>query len=772
MGVRLVSRLQPLVLSIIACLLFSALQSTVAYAEPITVARAGRAPAKIVVAEHAGESTRYAASELQRFLGEITGATFEIIPDSAPVGESEIIVGNNRHLTALGIDISLEGLGEEGYILKTVGKHLVIVGGEPRGTLYGVYGLLEDHLGCRWFTPTISRIPKKTDLVLPALDERKVPVLEYREPYTYDCFDGDWAARNRANGNTMRLEPRHGGKVTYFGFVHTFNALVPPEQYFDTHPEYFSLVKGQRLKDHTQLCCTNEDVVQLVIQKVREWMRDHPEAKVFSVSQNDWFNYCECERCTALAEQEESQMGPVLYLVNRVAEVTAKEFPDKIVDTLAYLYTRKPPKHMKPLPNVVIRLCSIECCFSHSFEQCDSEDNRRFVEDVVNWGKVGCRLWVWDYVTSFHSYFVPFPNLHVRADNIRFLVRNGVTGIFEQDVYQTPNGELSPLSGYLNAKLLWDPSHDPNEIIQEFLEGVYGPAAKPINQYIAMLRDKVVRENIHMKIWIDADAPFLTPKILSRADRLWNKAEKRVMHDPELLERVQIARLSPDYAYIENKLRTHPVTEVDHKAFRVYPNLDLDRRIRKWIATAERANVTVMREMGLDFPTYKSRLLNTLALSQKEIEPWDGVSLAQAKPGLTFKYYEYNGEWEVLPDFGSLTPLKEGIAPTASTEPRQRDVYFGLTFDGYLQVPRDGVYRIFLVANDGAKLYLHGKPVVDNDGKHTRREAYGWVGLRKGLHPLRVEYFQDGANHVLHLWWEGPGFKKQEIKPAYFFHAP
>ena len=150
--------------------------------------------------------------------------------------------------------------------LKSLGPRLVIAGGALRGTMYGVYGLLEDHLGCRWFAPGVSRIPRRERLTVAPIDQTHVPVLEYREPFTFDCFDGDWCARNRVNSSAGRLEAKHGGKVRFGGgfFVHTFNRLVPPEKYFATHPEYFSLIDGKRLKNRSQLCCTNEDVIRIL----------------------------------------------------------------------------------------------------------------------------------------------------------------------------------------------------------------------------------------------------------------------------------------------------------------------------------------------------------------------------------------------------------------------------------------------------------------------------------------------------------------------------
>ncbi len=524
-----------------------------ARSDELVLAENGQSAYRIVLADDASPSTKHAAEELQTFLQEISGAKLPIVSDREPMGRREIILGNNAHLRTLSTTIDFGALGSEGYLIRTVGEHLWIAGGDLRGNLYGVYGLLEDHLGCRWFAPGVSRIPKRKRLAIGPINDRQVPVLEYREPFTYDCFDGDWCARNRVNSSSGRLEAKHGGKVRFGGgfFVHTFNRLVPPEKYFDEHPEYFSLVGGKRLKDRSQLCCTNEDVIRLCTEGIRRAMKAQPDAFVFSVSQNDWHNYCQCDKCQALAKKEGSQIAPVLQLVNRVAAAVEKEFPDQAVETLAYQWTRKAPKTMRPRPNVIVRLCSIECCFSHPLESCDSEANRKFREDAEAWAKVADRLWVWDYVTDFRHYLLPFPNQRVRNDNIRFFVRHNVKGIFEQDTYNTSHSELAQLGGYLTAKFLWDPDYDEETALSEFLAGYYGRAAGPIRTYIDILHDRVAKENIHVNIWAGPDSPHLTDQLLIEANQLWQRAETLTADDPEVLKRVKLSRMSIDYAILE-----------------------------------------------------------------------------------------------------------------------------------------------------------------------------------------------------------------------------
>jgi len=537
----------------------------------LVLAENGKSSYQIVVADNASPSTKYGAQELQKFLEQMTGAKLLIVSDQQPKRPKEIILGNNAHLQELGVAIDFAALGKEGYVIRTVGERLVIAGGQVRGNMYGVYGFLEDHLGCRWFTPDVCRIPKYSRLAIRATDDRQIPALEYRDLGLADCLNGDWCARNRLNGSHAELQERHGGQVIWGGglWCHTFAILVPPEKYFNEHPEYFSLVAGKRLKKNSQLCCTNPDVIRICTEGVRKAMR-LPNVDVASVSQNDYHNHCECANCQAIAKKEGSEMGPVLYLVNRVAEGVEKEFPDKFVETLAYHRTRRPPKQMRPRSNVIIRLCSIECCFSHPLATCNSPLSKAFCEEIDAWAKVAPRLWVWNYGTDFINYLLPMPNQRVRGPNIRFFVDHNVKGIFEQDTTTSKQSELAELGGYVTAKCLWNPSYDWKKAMSEFLEAYYGKAAGPIRAYIDLLHDRVERENIHVGVWFDAIAgaqyvpgaefPLVGPEsktshlsedFLTAANGLWQQAEDVVSNEPELLKRVKTSRLSVDYAILE-----------------------------------------------------------------------------------------------------------------------------------------------------------------------------------------------------------------------------
>jgi len=582
-----------------------------AFPRKLRLVERGRSNYRIVVADEASPSVRYTAEELQRFLFETSGASLPIVSDRGPLTRYEIVVGDNAHLREAGVAVDVAALGQEGYYLKTVGQRLFIVGSEKRGALYGVYGLLEDHLGCRWFTPDESRIPRHRTLDLSPLDERCIPPLEFREVFTYDCFDADWCARNRVNSHASRLDERHGDKMRISELAHTFNLLVSPKKHFASHAEYFSLVHGKRLRERTQLCCTNEDVIRLCIQATLARMRAHPELHVFSVSQNDCFNYCQCAACQALARCEGSQMAPVLALVNRVAEAVEKEFPQNTVETLAYQWTRKPPRTLRPRKNVIVTLCSIECCFSHSLESCDSAENAAFRTDLEDWSKTGARLWVWDYATDFAHDLLPFPNQHVRRDNIRYYLAHGVRGIFEQDTYNTPNSELAALGGYLTARFLWNPDYNEKLAFREFLYAYYGRAAQAVREYIALMERPAREKDLHVHIFDKPDRPQVADDLLLRANGLWREAERRVEADPVRLRRVRISRLSVDYAIVERtrmELAGHLPLNEDLKALAL-------ERYQPFLKTLKESGITRLHEWRiLDFDQYSREVINGLGV--------------------------------------------------------------------------------------------------------------------------------------------------------------
>ncbi len=509
----------------------------------------GKSDFVIVLASGAIPPEQTAAKELQSHLEASTGVLLPILEeDTAASSENQIIVGQSKRLAAAFPELDLAALKRDGIVMKSDGSTVFLAGGRPRGSLYAVYTFLEEVIGCRWWTSTESYTPKIKHMEMPALDNVYAPALLYRESFYRDAFDGVFAARSKCNGNFCKITPEYGGHYSILGWCHTFYQLLPPDKYLSEHPEWYSEIDGKRTSDHAQLCLTNEAMRAELTKNALEWIRKDPTAGIISISQNDWFGNCQCPTCAAIEKEEGSPSGLLLRFVNAVAEDIQKEFPDMLVETLAYQYTRPAPRITKPRDNVVIRLCSIECNFSKTLGTDPS--NADFRRDIESWSAISPQLYNWDYVTNFAEYLLPHPNWKVLASNIRFYTANHCIGLFEQGDAGSSCGDFIELRAWLLSHLMWQPSRDPDALINEFLTGYYGPAAWPLRQYIDLMSDTGSKANIDLRCFMKTTSSWLTLDALNTAEALFDEAEHAVRKDKILAQRVRRARLPLTYAWL------------------------------------------------------------------------------------------------------------------------------------------------------------------------------------------------------------------------------
>ena len=423
-------------------------------------------------------------------------------------------------------DLDGQNFGPEEYVIKTFAGGILIAGGKPRGTLYGVIAFLSDYLGCRWYTPDFMKIPQSNDIILPVINKKDKPVFEYREAWYREAYDAAWAVHNRLNPSIVPPPDSMGGGYKIYPFVHTFYNLVSPDKYFKTHPEYFSMTDGKRKGHEAQLCLTNPQVVNIAIQTVYQWIEEHPDVQVLSVDQNDGYGFCECENCKAIDDAEGSHSGTILTFVNQIADTIAKTHPDIRIQTLAYVYSEIPPKTIRPHPIVTIRLCHYNYCSAHHLEGCQS--HKVYIERLQAWSKIADRLTIWDYFTDFSHYLIPFPNFESLKHDVRFYAEHKCIGLFAQgcNVAEKGGGEFASLRAWVFAQLMWDPYQDAQALIDEFVSEVYGKAAPYIKSYIDLLHDKVKPDSVFFSIYAKpTDGGYLTPEVVKKSVQLFEQAE-------------------------------------------------------------------------------------------------------------------------------------------------------------------------------------------------------------------------------------------------------
>jgi hypothetical protein len=236
-----------------------------------------------------------------------------------------------------------------------------------------------------------------------------------------------------------------------------------------------------------------------------------------------------------------------------VAKEVKKEFPDVLIGTFAYRYTRHAPtSKIRPAENVVIRLCNIECCMAHPLDQCP--ENKSFLKDMEDWKRLTKNIYIWDYTTGFLHYLLPFPNFHVLAGNYQYFHRNHVIGLMEEGAHNAPWSEFSELKQWLIAKLMWNPYQDVDSLMDIFVNGYYGKAAPHVRRYIDLC-ERQITEQTHYTIKIDWKSNLYDDKFVEEGTKVLQQAAKASLQDKEQQKRVQ--RLLAQLYYL--KLRRSPV---------------------------------------------------------------------------------------------------------------------------------------------------------------------------------------------------------------------
>lgn len=577
----------------------------------ITLIKNGTSNYEIVHLDNPTENQYKSAERLQFYLEKISGLKLDVVSESNQSRtKNKIYVGN----------VAAENLSLHQIKIKTENEHLYISGGSDSATRNAVYEFLERFLHCNWYAPGVEDIPTLKTVTIDPVDFSYTPEITTRTVHSRLYYQNHEYADQR--------------KVTYEAFptyvptarVHTFHRFMPEETFYASHPEYYALRGDKRLP--TQLCLTNQNVLEIVKDSVAAFFNRFPEANVISVSQDDNQQYCQCEVCSAIDEAEGSPAGTMVHFVNEVA----KAFPDKTISTLAYQHTRKPPK-IHPEENVLITLCSIECDRSAPI----AEKCRDFASDLEGWGQLTDNIRIWDYTTQFTNFLAPFPNLHTLKPNIELFRDNNAKWIFEQHSHHP--SELFELRSYITAKLLWDPSLELETLLTEFTDGYYEEAGPFIKTYVDQIHAKL---NEHHDFFLflygdpsEAFDSYLSPTLLKEYSKLFDQAEEAVANKPEVLKRVKTARMGVDYAVLEASRKNldedlsltitaaNGLESINPKVTVLLDNFS---------NTAKANNITLMNEMGFTVNEYGANYLSALETAKKPNKAKGKVVTTLTKP--------------------------------------------------------------------------------------------------------------------------------------------
>ena len=489
------------------------------------------------------------------------------------------------------------GAGEgDGFAIRSTNGVVTIAGESPRGALYGVYELLERFGGCGWYTPWRTVVPKRARFEVPdGLDIVDRPVFEMRQPSWHSVRSNQlFAARCRLNGEVPdgavpHPDPKYGGCPLRFAHrlytSHTTLVLLSPEEYFESHPDWFAEVGGRRVRDTTQLCMTNPEVIAKTAERALEFAAADPGCRAVGISQMDWGNYCECPACRAVVAHEGALSGLVLGFVNAVAERIERKRPDLLVETLAYGPTMPTPKTVRPRRNVMLCLCT-NADYAEPLATCARPRNVAWKADYELWTSWTKNLYQWDYTPNFRWLFLPHPIFANYAPNMRYFRDRGVRWIY-MDGQAFPGGDFADLRCWLLAKLAWNPDASTDALVDRFCKGAYGAGASFARKAYDLECSRLEQHpELELTYGAEAYPEVFDADYYRQSIALWSAAEAATGDDPTACFSASLAKYPNLVAFILHlaaKTPSHSVTSHPEQYVRP-PELDAllrdERRIR------------------------------------------------------------------------------------------------------------------------------------------------------------------------------------------------
>ena len=547
-------------------------------ATALELARDGQAKAVIVhngqVEAAPGLAPRHArdikppVEFLRAYLKQITGAELPVVASLTEAGDRPAIV---LEVVDKVPGASEKATGRQAYRIKTEGNRLTLTAAMPLGLHYAAYGLLEDHLGCRFYTyvrkglgyggPGHEIVPKQPTLSLDNIDDLQEPAFAQRG-FIYDLGSYPFILQNRGIG--FPADHASGALAAH----HNFYDLLPPNDkrtnrgqrkgLFGEHPDFYPLKKdGKRQSDWSMgLCGTNPELPKFLAEAILEHvkvMEGRSKGKFdksfpLAAAQGDGFSGCQCPACRQLVHEEQSEAAPLVLMLNRALDEIGKTDPDLQLITFAYFETLDAPKALKPHKNLWINVVSSAKSQNSAGDQVgpiqDNPANRDYARALKEWPQIAPgRVTTWHWV----PYRAEWPAIFYLSGIMQYWRDCGIYGTNPQFCGENWRN----LYSWVYLKLAWNPDLDADKLIREFLDDNYGKVAAPHVWDYLKLAQAAYEDSLHVPSavrwsgWTPTTrlkifSPSILSKMVAAMDQALDAAEKA--GDPTHLSNLIAAR--------------------------------------------------------------------------------------------------------------------------------------------------------------------------------------------------------------------------------------
>jgi len=517
-------------------LLIAALTALPLLAEKIVLAEKSQAKASIVLPVKPNRKLVLAAEDLQLYIKKICGVELPIVNSNKLIGSPAFYIGNAFLLPAA--DRPTAKTHPDAYTIKVDKGNVFIYGRTVTSSSWGVYSLLQETFGVRWFAPTEDweYVPKSAtpgSLTVDIKDKKYTPSISPRlwAGHSYTPALDEWCSRQRVKSNEIRVKG---------SFANNIYRVFPPQKYAKDHPEYYPLVNGKRYipapgEVKWRPCESNPEVQKVLIEYIRNYFDKNPAADSFSLGLDDVFHICRCDNCVAMDNQPDdvykNRFSSRHYkFVNIIAREVAKTHPDRFIGTLIYSPTLQPPVDVAKMEPNTFGFITQNCAMWKN-PQIKARDKALTAE----WAKRIPYLSRYEYIGLVCITPRYYP--HLLDEAFRYDLKHNFQGMYQEVCTFLP---LTAPMVWALSEMQWDASKNIDDLLNEYMQKVYGDAAAEMTEFYNFIEKCWLTSPAGKWIYNDlaAQAQVMTVQQLHKAYDMLDKAYQKPQN-PLIAKRIR-----------------------------------------------------------------------------------------------------------------------------------------------------------------------------------------------------------------------------------------
>ncbi len=448
--------------------------------------RNGRSDYRILLPEEPSEILEFAAQELNYFYEQTTGAKLKIVKGGQYTAKDKVLsIGDTAVAQSADLTVSYDTHGGDGYQIVTEDNSVVMLGGGDFGSLYAVYDFVEYNLKAKVYAYDEISITKAKTIKLMDFDVNEVPDIARRAISAYFT----------TNSQSFRRRLRFVGNADNWTYwTHSHFSLMPKETYYEDHSDYYS-------PDGTQLCLTNEGMIEQMAKNVIAHLEATPTDEYITLGQQDVNSFCGCDSCRPqVAKYKES--GVMIRFMNKLADKVQAHFDangsNRKINfaTYAYQKTQTAPVNIEgnsytaldpsviPNDNVAVIIAPLTACYSHTLLSSDCNTMAR--QTIEGWASLGTKLYMRFYSAQYAYYCMPFMGWATLGQNYHDVMEIGAEYIFDTAVAESRTSGFDEMLAYVKSELMWDTTADVRALMDDFMRHYYKDAYEPMKELFTL----------------------------------------------------------------------------------------------------------------------------------------------------------------------------------------------------------------------------------------------------------------------------------------------